>query len=82
MAELKPQLGKNWPGHVRRDEDKPSTPWKGVEEAMGAKPVARRRWASGTLGATPPRDGPAATAAAEIARLLPPVTRKKRREPL
>jgi len=80
MAELKPQNTPNWPGHVKRDAEKAPSPWAGVEAAMGAKPDARRRWASGTLGATPPRDGPFQPQAAELARLLPPVTRQKRRE--
>jgi hypothetical protein len=32
----------------------------------------RRRWASDTLGATPPRDGPFSPSAASVAPLFPP----------
>jgi len=51
-----------------------------VEKAMGAKMDGRRRWAEETKGATPPRDGPWADAAGQVAQLAPPRTRKRRKE--
>lgn len=81
--ELKPQRNASWPSRQRRgaEGDKSPSPWKGLEQALGAKPSARRRWAAETRGATPPRDGPWAVQAQELGRLLPPRTRKERREP-
>lgn len=52
---------------------------RGVETPVGAK---RRRFASDTLGATPPRDGPFALGAADVAAAKPPRTRARQgREP-
>lgn len=47
---------------------------RGIEQRGGK----RRRPFSDTLGATPPRDGPFAMAAADVAAQKPPRTRKRR----
>ena len=66
-------------GGVIPNEDS-KNPWATL--ARGLDPNGstgkRRRWASDTLGATPPRDGPWATAAADVAIQKPPKTRAKR----
>jgi hypothetical protein len=78
--DLKPQNNPAWPQtQVKKEMPQAPSPWRGVEQAFGAKPDARRRWAAETLGATPPRDGPWQLGAKELARLLPPRTRKERK---
>ena len=82
MPSLKPQQKADWPSRRSQDTGDRPTPWKGVELAMGALKEGRKRWGNqrGGLGATPPRDGPWSLAAEEVARLLPPHTRERRRE--
>jgi hypothetical protein len=47
--------------------------------ARGLEPRGpkRRRWASETLGTTPPRDGPFAFSAVPVARNFPPKSRQR-----
>ena len=62
------------------DEKDGHNPWatssRGINPAASGK---RRRWSADTLGATPPRDGPFALAAEDVAIQKPPKTRTKRR---
>lgn len=47
---------------------------RGIETRVGAK---RRRFSADTIGATPPRDGAFAAAAADVAVAKPPKTRSR-----
>lgn len=88
--ELKP-TGRKAPWKPGEEQEKPpkplesigaggANPWQMLarHDKMGAPLAKRRRWASDTLGATPPRDGPWAQSAASVANLLPPKTRTAR----
>jgi len=84
--ELKP-TGKKAPWKQEDERAKPlesigaggDNPWEMLARHAKMGPGAKRsRWSSGTLGATPPRDGPWSLAAADVAILNPPKTRTAR----
>lgn len=80
--DLKPTGKRGWPkGRTdQRSGPAPSAnPWEAIGKNVGS-PTSnkRRRPFADTLGATPPRDGPFAAGAADIAVQKPPKTRKAR----
>lgn len=60
-------------------EDEHKNPFASLAKGLGPRGDKRRRWASDTLGATPPRDGPFAAGAADVAVTKPPRGRARRR---
>lgn len=52
-------------------------PFYTIARGLGAGGPKRRRFAADTLGATPPRDGPFAPSAADVAVAKPPRTRAR-----
>lgn len=90
MPALKPLRSSGWPlpevpGGIGDDEEGAYNPWKGVQDAMGARPQQQGTRSECPPGQAPIRDGPWATMAAIVARNLPPVARQapfRRREAL
>ena len=60
-------------GTLRTNEHK--NPWAQLARGVAPRGPKRRRYASDTLGATPPRDGAFSVAAADVAVTRPPATR-------
>lgn len=54
-------------------------PFASLAKGLEPRGAKRRRWASDTLGATPPRDGPFSLGAADVAVTKPPKGRARRR---
>lgn len=53
-------------------------PFASLARGTNQQGAKRRRWASDTLGATPPRDGPFSPGAADVAATKPPKARQRR----